>query len=233
MKATLLPDAITQLTPSQVIRAFRSAYGTVCGKDPSRECLALLVAQSALETGRWRSIHRFNFGNVKASQDYTGYYVQFRCNEVINGKLQWFDPPHSQCNFRAFESDETGAIDHLRFLSQRKRYAHAWEVAQSGMPLAFVDALKRAGYFTADEQPYARAVASLWREYMALTDKVDHDTMPVPMDDGELCQGLLCLAPDPERWVDEELRVLAQRALELSDPLEAARQERREQMREE
>lgn len=229
---TLLADAITPLTAAQVIRCFRSAYGTVMGKDPTRECLALLVAQSALETGRWRSIHRFNFGNVKASQDYTGYYCQFRCNEVINGKLQWFDPPHPQCNFRAFDSDEAGAIDHLRFLSQRKRYARAWEVAQSGMPLAFVDELARAGYFTASKEPYARAVASLWREYCALID-TSRDTMPELLDDGELCQGVLCMAPDPERWVDEGLRVLAQQALDTSDPLSGSLDERRKAMLEE
>jgi hypothetical protein len=123
MLATLVPDRLTPLTAAEVLKAFKGAFATVCGVDPSKECLALLVAQSALETGRWRSIHCFNFGNVKASNDYTGKYCQFRCNEVINGKVQWFDPPHPQTSFRAFDSVDSGAIDHLRFLSTRPRYA--------------------------------------------------------------------------------------------------------------
>jgi len=168
MNARLIPDKLTPLTPQEVALAFRSALETLMGKTPSNAFLALLVAQSALETGRWKSIHCFNFGNVKASPTYVGLYCQFRCNEVLKGKVVWFNPPHPQCNFRAFESAETGSIDHIRFLSQSKRYAYAWQVAQTGMPLAFVDALKHAGYFTADEAPYARAVASLWKEYLAM-----------------------------------------------------------------
>lgn len=217
MKATLVPDQITPLDAKTVALAFRSAYETVCGVTPSNACLALLVAQSALETGRWRSIHCFNFGNVKASPDYYGYYCQFRCNEVINGKVEWFDPPHPQCNFRAFTSIETGALDHIRFLAQRKRYAKAWEVAKSGMPLAFVEALKDAGYFTADAGPYARAVVSLWKEYLGMVERLKGvDTEPV--------------AP-PEH--EATLHELAMAAVVKFDPLEAARLERIEQLKEE
>ena len=216
MKATLVPDKLTPLTPKQVALAFRSAYETVCGKTPSNACLALLVAQSALETGRWKSIHCFNFGNVKASPEYTGKYCQFRCNEVIGGKAQWFEPPHPQTNFRAFDSVESGAIDHIAFLAQRKRYAKAWEVAQTGMPLAFVDALKSAGYFTADAQPYAKAVASLWREYLTLVESLrEPEPEPVPM------------AAEEEALHEQALAAVA-----MSDPVEWAADERREQMRE-
>lgn len=216
MKGTLVPDKVTPMTAQQVALAFRSAYETVCGKTPSNACLALLVAQSALETGRWKSIHWFNFGNVKAGQDYTGKYCQFRCNEVINGKVQWFDPPHPQTNFRAFDSADTGAVDHIRFLSQRKRYAKAWEVAQLGMPLAFVDALKSAGYFTADAGPYARAVASLWNEYMKLVEKLKEPEPP---------------APEPDR--DEPtLHGLAMAAVARQDWANAVDDERRENLRE-
>lgn len=186
MKATFLPDEITKLDPKNVARALRSAYETVCGVTPSRECVALMVAQSALETGRWKSIHRFNLGNVKASPTYEGFYTQFRCNEVINGKVEWFDPPHPQTNFRAYLGLEVAALDHIRFL-QRPRYARAWQSLQGGQPLAFVEDLKRAGYFTADAGPYARAVTSLWKEYLAMLDRMreEDDTEPPPPPDDE------------------------------------------------
>lgn len=216
MRDTLVPDQLTPLDAQTVARAFRGAYETVCGKTPSNACLALLVAQSALETGRWRSIHRFNFGNVKASQDYVGKYCQFRCSEVIGGKVQWFDPPHPQTSFRAFDSADAGAIDHLRFLSERPRYAHAWQVLQTGMPLAFVEALKAAGYFTADAGPYARAVTSLWKEYLAMLERGLSEPPAPP-------------APLPD---EPDLHAAALAAVATFDPLAAAREERREQMKE-
>jgi hypothetical protein len=194
VKATLVKDGLTPLTAQEVAMAFKSAFGTVVGKDPSRDCLALLVAQSALETGRWKSIHCFNFGNVKASPDYAGKYCQFRCNEVINGKVEWFDPPHPQTNFRAFDTCEAGAIDHLRFLSTRPRYAKAWQVALTGMPLAFVEALKDAGYFTADAGPYARAVASLWKEYCSMIER----GLPTIGPDGVLTLPEMLITPGPD-----------------------------------
>ncbi len=215
MLATLVPDRLTPMSAIEVAKAFKSAFATVCGADPSRDCLALLVAQSALETGRWKSIHRFNFGNVKASATYAGKYCQFRCNEVINGKVQWFDPPHAQTNFRAFDSAESGAIDHMRFLATRPRYAHAWQVALSGMPLAFVDALKSAGYFTADAGPYARAVASLWKEYCAMLDRLEADT-----------------EPPPPVEIEDSLHIDAMRAVATTDPVEWSREDRREAMKE-
>lgn len=214
MKATLVQDKLTPCTAADVLRAFRSALETLTGKTPSNAQLAVLVAQSALETGRWRSIHCWNFGNVKAGPDYEWLYCQFRCNEVINGHVEWFDPPHPQCNFRAFTSIDTGALAHLRFLSGLKRYAGAWKAAEQGDPAAFVHALKLAGYFTADETPYRRSVVSLFNEYMRLLANEPRDTEPSP-------------PPD-----ETELHQAALAALATFDPLEAAQEERREQLRE-
>lgn len=233
MKATLVSDKLTPYTPQEAGLALRSAYETVCGRTPSNACLALLMAQSALETGRWKKIHCHNWGNVKAGPEYTGKYCQFRCNEVINGKIEWFDPPHPQTNFRAFDSAESGAIDHIRFLSQRKRYAKAWEVAQTGMPLAFVDALKSAGYFTADPAPYRSGVASLWNEYMKLVEQlktVAPETESEVTDD-ELCTALSCVAPDAERFLHTEAVLAA--AASMDGVWDAINRERREAMKEE
>lgn len=215
MIATLVPDQLTPMTAIDVAKAFKSAFATVCGTDPSRDCLALLVAQSALETGRWKSIHCWNFGNVKASPTYAGKYCQFRCNEVIAGKVQWFDPPHPQTNFRAFDSAESGAIDHLRFLASRSRYAKAWQAALAGQPLTFVEALKAAGYFTADAGPYARAVTSLWKEYCAMLDRMGADT-----------------EPPPPVEIEDSLHADAMRAVAMTDPVEWSREDRREAMKE-
>ena len=69
-------------------------------------------------------------------------------------------------------------------------------------------------YFTADEGPYLKAVVSLWHEYMRLLNEPERDTMP-PHDDYETA-----------------LHRAAVAAIATFDPTEAARDERREAMKE-
>lgn len=193
MRATLVPDLLTRVDAPTYLRAIRSGLETLNGKTPSNAHVAILTAQSALESGRWCSMHRFNPGNIKASDSYEYLYCQFRCNEVIGNKVEWFDPPHPQTNFRAFMDLDTGVLDYLRFLSQRARYAAAWQAAAKGDPAAFVHALKMSGYFTASEGPYLKGVASLFLEYSRLLNEgaadekeVDHETaVSVVSPDGE------------------------------------------------
>lgn len=170
LRATWVPDLITVLTPEQAMAAIHDAVGEYV----SPVCVAILTAQSSLETGRWKSIHRYNFANQKVSASWTGLYTTFTCNELIGGKLQWFapedsqwqNPPgHPQTRFRAFASAPQGAQEHLNFL-KRDRYAKAWELAQRGDPIGFAHALHDAGYFTAAVGPYARGVDLLTAEYL-------------------------------------------------------------------
>lgn len=218
MKATLVPDQLTQCTALEAAHAIRSAWETLVGTTPSNETLACLMAQAALETGRFKLMHCWNFGNVKAGPNYEGSYCQFRCNEVLNGKVQWFDPPHPQTNFRAFGSLEVGALKWVQSL--KEHFPLAWETLPSGMPLSFVHALKLGRYFTADETAYGKGVASLWREYCAELGKLSTSSSEKP----EPVQA----PPDDEA----ELHAAALAAKANFDPLEAAREERREQLKE-
>lgn len=182
MKATLLDDRLTPLTAQEVIRAFREAYRTLGAlpADITPGTLAIFVAQSALETGRWKSLHWCNFGNIKAGVDYEGFYTLFRCNEVIDGKVKWFDPPHPQCRFRAYPDATAGARDYLQLLRTRKRFAPAWNAAHHGDASEFVEALKRGGYFTADLGPYRRAVLSLTNEFRQVIAEMGPETERPP-----------------------------------------------------
>lgn len=217
MKAVYLDDVVTPLSASDVMWAFRVAFERLIGLTPSRDTLALLTAQSALETGRWKAIHCFNLGNIKASSDYEGYYTMFRCNEVINGKVQWFDPPHAQTRFRAFRTLEDGAEDHLRFLSGRQRYQSAWQCLIAGDPEAFVRALKAAGYFTANEESYREAVTSLFREYSRLLEREPQVVAPPPLPPQALA-GPVSVA---ESVVSEGLRDMSTRDTDPAPPPES------------
>lgn len=161
MSGEELPDILTHVDPLDLAKALVSAWRKLLGSTPRRESILTLLAQSALETGWWKSCHCWNLGNAKAGDDRDHCF--FRCNEVIGGKIVWFDPPHPQCRFRAFRSLEEGAIDYLTLM--RNRFHSAWPAVEAGDPRAFVRALKASGYFTADLGPYENSVAAIFAQY--------------------------------------------------------------------
>jgi hypothetical protein len=182
MRGRFVPDIVTPLCQQEAADAIRVAVERITGAPPSSQALAVLMAQTALETGRWQSLHRFNWGNIKAGAHWPHLYTCFRCNEVINGRVQWFQPDtdgwrvppgHPQTRFRAYRSAQDGAEDHIRFLAVdtdgdgRNKYATAWGAAMAGEDALFVQSLKLAGYFTAPLAPYLRAVQLLTREFGA------------------------------------------------------------------
>lgn len=216
MQATLVTDLLTPCSALDYVRSIRGGLETITGKTPPDGQVAVLTAQSALESGRWRSMHRFNPGNIKASTDYEYLYTQYRCNEVIGGKTEWFDPPHPQTSFRAFMDLETGVLDYLRFLSGRARYAAPWAAAIKGDPAAFVHALKMAGYFTASEGPYLKGVVSLFNEYMRLL------AQPLaagePPNEVDHAAAVAVVAPDPDRLLHTEA-ILAREGYDLTQSM--------------
>ena len=164
----LVPTLRTPLTSAQAIAGFHAACLRVVGM-LADEALAIIVSQSALETGRWKSLYCNNFGNEKATSSWSGDYYMIRCNEILSdGKLHWFDPPHPQTWFRAFPDAATGAESHVRFLSQNARYSEAWHAALRGDPVAYAHALKVHGYYTASEALYTKAVVSLFNEFLPI-----------------------------------------------------------------
>lgn len=188
MRATWLPDLVTPLTPEAAMFALNEGYARVMGKYPVPRTLAIHVAQSCLETGWWKKIHRYNFTNEKCSADADGWFCCFRCNEQIDGKYVWFRPEgqegqggaivgqsyaippgHPQTRFKAFPSAPEGAAAHFSFMTTGhtgSRYRAAWNEAERGDPGAFVDALKAAHFFTADVLPYKRTVTQLTQRFL-------------------------------------------------------------------
>ena len=159
----LIPNKLTNMTALDALKAFRFAFEAEIGRTPSNSTLAILVAQSCLECGRWVSMHCYNFGNIRPPKNWGGDYCQFRCNEKINGVWVWFDPPSAGSNFVAFETPEAGATFYMNMLSQH--WPEAWTAALNGDTTAFVHGLKQRGYFTADETPYRIGVQRLCAEF--------------------------------------------------------------------
>lgn len=166
----LIEDKIKQISEGEAAYALREGWNKLYGDYPSVDSLALLWSQWALETGRGKAIHCYNFGNIKRSSDED--YCMYRCNEILNGKVEWFDPPHKQTWFRAYPSAVEGALDYIKFLSQRQRYQKAWAAIQAGDPALFGHELKVAGYYTANEAQYTKNIVSLTNEFKRKSEEI-------------------------------------------------------------
>lgn len=227
MLATYIPDRLTPLAAAEAMAALRSAYETVEGTSPSPECLAIHTAQSALEAGRWKSLHNFCFTNAKASVTYAGFFQCYRCNEQLNGGWHYYLPEgelvgafgtplkgpalavpdgHPQTRFRAFRNIETGALDHMQLV--KRKWPEAWTSARGGDVAGFVHGLKMRGFFTANEAPYLAGVASMMREFLPLARNASAQHVE-QVSDEEICQGMACVAPDPERYLHNEAVIAA------------------------
>ncbi|MFZ5895552.1 MAG: hypothetical protein ACOY0T_31130 [Myxococcota bacterium] len=167
----IVQNRLTPLDRDAAANALIIAYQRITGALPSEKVATLLLAQSALETGHWKSIHNYNFGNIKAGAGYP-IIVQFRCSEVENGVETFYDPPDPHCNFRAYETAADGAVDYLKVLQSRP---HWWKGLHSEDPNAFVDALASPPkYFTANPERYKTALVSLYRQFLPLVQTALH-----------------------------------------------------------
>lgn len=192
MRAAYVTPARTPITIPQAIECMRWALKCELGTEPSDEALALALAKTALETGRWKAIWNSNWGNVKAPDSYQGMFTCITLNEVLvrQGKrvLVWFAPEgeltgnpakggkligrplpvpdgHPQTRMKAFANRYDGALSYVHFVAGG-HYREAWRKLLTGDARGYVHALKAAKYFTADEGPYADGVVSLQREML-------------------------------------------------------------------
>ncbi len=219
MRATYRPCEVTNATPERAVSAFRQACFDLWGTQRS-ETVATLMAQSALESGHWRSMYNWNPSNIKCEADRPGYYTCLPLiNEVIDGRVVWFTPRgelaykggpakgpeytvpegHPQTRFRAYETFVDGVKDKLVFLG-RTRYAAAREAALGGSPGAYSRALAAAGYYTADVETYTKTLVSLYSKYLPmLTRLAEAPVLLAPQDEEDICQGIAqCIRTDPD-----------------------------------
>lgn len=174
-----IDDRLTPVTPNEVFLALQGAWQKELHETPHRTSLLVLLSQWALETGRGRSMHCYNLGNVKSGGQ-SGDWCFFRCNEIIKGKVVWFDPDAPECRFRAFATLDDGALDYLRTLYQR--FKRAWPAVQAGDPAAFSHSLRLQNYYTADEGQYTRTLVSLFNEF-SRSIPVQGQPAPAPLPD--------------------------------------------------
>lgn len=206
MKAVYVEPKKTPLTFDEAAAAMQQGILVATGVAPTTSALALALAKTALETGRWQKMWNANWGNVKAGESYDGMYTCYPCNEVLAGKVVWFDPAgqltakdgevtglawavppgHPQTRFRAYANEFDGAQQYVDFVVNG-RYRDAWARLLEGDAAGYVHQLRLHGYFTADEATYRKGVEALFKEFVGKLEE-RHDTDPqelLPPDHGE------------------------------------------------
>jgi hypothetical protein len=159
-----LPNTLTPLTADQAAAALATAYKRVTGRAPTQRILALLVGQTALETGDWKSLHNYNFGNAKASAS-DPYYTGFRCWELVNGQQTWYEADDPMCRFAAHLTAADGAEHYIRVLAHRPNW---WAGLQTGTVDGYVAGLTTSpAYFTANAQQYADGLTVRMNKFAA------------------------------------------------------------------
>lgn len=190
MSATYVPAVLTTASELELLRGMRDGYAILVGEPPKRGALASLTAQVALETGRLKWCRNWNLVNEKGT--HLELYTAYKCNEQFADGWHWYlpesevkggyngprigpqfavPPAHPQCRFVANSGLPVGVARHLGLL--RRRYGKAWGAFQAGQPAQACRYLKEGHFFTADLEPYARAVVSLTIGYEKAIDQND------------------------------------------------------------
>jgi flagellar protein FlgJ len=126
---------------------------------------ALLVAQSALETGWGKHTMKFEDGRnsynlfgIKAGADWKGAVLNRSSLEYRNGVL------HNEfAQFRAYASPADSLADYVNFIHSSPRYRHALE--QAGNDQAYIREIQNAGYAT-DPQYASKVIGILEGEVL-------------------------------------------------------------------
>jgi hypothetical protein len=169
-----IPGKLCYLSREDAVILFKNVFEKFAGFAGEKETIAIYLAHCALETGTFAvGLHNWNWGNTRCNIDKLKedqYFTMFRCNEVINGKIIWYNPGELGSVFEAFQTPEDGLYNHFRFII-KERYWGAWESALAGNPVQYVKKLKEGGYFTADLNRYTNTFISLYYQFLKELDK--------------------------------------------------------------
>lgn len=156
-----VPRVKTEVSESQLAQALIEAWKSLFGNMPSKEQIAMLLSQNALETGHRKSMWNYNVGNITTDGKGSHNYFDDLTTEEQTSPGQW---KKMNLKYRAFDSLKDGAIDYLKFISSG-RYSQAWQHILYPDPESYSKALKQAGYYTDNEAPYTKNLVSLFSQF--------------------------------------------------------------------
>jgi hypothetical protein len=158
-----VPRIKTDVSESQVAQAIIEAWKELFKKEPSKDQVSLILAQNSLETGNRKSMWNYNIGNIKGNpkDNSSSDFFYLKAPEQISpGNWKNLDMA-----FRAYPTLKDGVIDYIKLLSTSSRYSDAWKHILNPDPVAFSKALKKGGYYTANESDYTKLLSSLFNQH--------------------------------------------------------------------
>jgi hypothetical protein len=174
----------TPLTENQAAIYLKNAFTKIIGKTPKVQSIAILWAQCALETGRYKKLFNNNYGNIKAVIPAKAPFTMMATGENLynkeTGKVEykWFTPPSSVTAFVANPDAQIGAEHYVNFLANRQRYAKSWAQVIAGNSDQYVIELKNASYFTASLEAYKKTVNALTGYFVQHANDLLKDLTP-------------------------------------------------------
>lgn len=151
----------TNVSEAQMAQAIIEAWKELFGSVPSKEQVAIVLSQNALETGNRKSMWNFNIGNI--TTDGKGPY-NFFDDLTTQEQIQPGVWKSMNLKYRAYPSLKDGAKDYLKLLSS-KNYSNAWKHIVNPDPVEFSKSLKQSGYYTANEAPYTKSLTRLYSQF--------------------------------------------------------------------
>lgn len=141
---------------SDLVRSVVIASREYFDATPTARQINVILAHIAHETGHGKHIYNYNVGNIKKTKSDNDRhdYVTLPTFEYENGKRK--DQP---AKFRAYQSLDEGVKDYLNLIHKNSA---AWNAVERGDPVAFSQALKQRGYYTAPEKDYTASLKKLY-----------------------------------------------------------------------
>ncbi|MFT3774572.1 MAG: peptidoglycan-binding protein [Minicystis sp.] len=158
----LVTKTATPLSETELAAALEIGHHVALGESAAQRRIACAWAQIALENDRGRALWNNNMGNITAFGSWKGaYYVIQVAERVRRNPDVW---KQIDMRFRAHADAIAGAADYWKLMSGR--YGSSLAYFDAGDAEGAALELSRLGYFTANADPYARAMGSLYREFI-------------------------------------------------------------------
>lgn len=159
----------TEVSEPQMAQAMIEAWKSLFGAQPSKEQVAILMSQNALETGHRKQMWNYNVGNITTGKNWTGDYW-----EGLDWLYEYLPPDQTgftarqkktiKLKYRAYPTLLEGATDYLKVISSGS-YSKAWQNILKPNVEEYSKALKQSGYYTADEAPYTKGLQTLFKHF--------------------------------------------------------------------
>lgn len=154
-----VPRKNTPVDVGQMVSSLIKSWHSLLGRDPTKEQIAMILAQNSLETNHRKAMFNFNVGNLmhmgSDSHDY------FENQDSYGGK------PFT-AKFRSYSSLDEGVLDYLKLLYGG--YPQAFSAAKSGDPKEYARALianpQKQYYDPHVQKQYVAGMSNLYDQYL-------------------------------------------------------------------